>query len=627
MSINELERQNFQLQNSLAKMDLVLGAIDEAIVWTNATGDIEWCNDAFTRLINVQRISALGKDIFEILPLQIDITNKPLTRDKHLLTVVSDKNTYASGVFVYSGNERRIILEILAYYLHYNEHNPCVIFLIRDITQRRVIEQMKNEFISTVSHELRTPLTSIRGSLGLIMGGAMGDVPKEMAPLLDIANKNSERLIRLVNDILDTEKIEAGKMIFHFSKTNLAKLIEQAVIGNKSYADKYNIKYEFVSVVPDIQIKLDSDRIRQVLDNLLSNASKFSKSGGKVLVTMDRHDDNIRVSITDSGAGIPEEFQSQIFSKFYQADSSDMREKGGTGLGLSICKAIIESHNGKIGFNSTPNVGTTFYFELPEESATEDSGFIETNYISDKCILICEDDPDISNLLGLILRKRGYGSLRVDTIAAAKKALETQQFVLLTLDLLLPDGNGLELLQWIRSQSNLENIPVVVISGVSIEHEKLRGAALGIVDWISKPIDEERLYKDVAQALGGGNQPHKPKILHIEDDSDVAKVVARVIDDVADTEICETVAKSKKMLLNIKYDLIILDLNLKDGSGYEILAFLEENGYNIPVVILSVDEFDSKISKNIAASMVKSRVSNQDLLDKIVSILEQIANK
>jgi len=482
---------------------------------------------------------------------------------------------------------------------------------------------MKNEFISTVSHELRTPLTSIRGSLGLIMSGAMGDVPKEMSSLLEIACNNSERLVRLINDILDTEKIEAGKMIFHFAKADLSKLVEQAVIANKSYAEKYHVSYKIKKLMPEVQTLMDSDRIRQVLDNLLSNAAKFSKAGGEIEISMEMNNRNIRVAVADTGAGIPKEFQARIFSKFYQADSSDVREKGGTGLGLSICKSIIKSHNGNIWFSSTPDVGTTFYFELLEcqPESLNDNEIINEDTLNKK-ILICEDEPDVAKLLGLILRERGFSSTRVATIAEAKRALETQEFCLMTLDLLLPDGNGLELLKWMRAKPTLEKLPVVVISAISIEQEKVKGSALGVVDWINKPIDEDRLYKDVAQALGTKNQKRRPRVLHIEDDPDIAKIVSAVLINICDTDVSATVAVSKKMLNNIKYDLIILDLNLKDGSGYQVLTHLEENGYRIPVVILSVDEPESNVSKNIAASLIKSKVSNNDILDKIVSIIE-----
>jgi signal transduction histidine kinase/DNA-binding response OmpR family regulator len=614
-----------RIQNEKDFLEVVLNSLRGGVIAFDANKKLRLYNQAtvglFENIANTQESSNWETNF----PLFKVNTKMPYAKDEYPLELIYKGQKIKSLEAIIlnkAGKERALSIDGQLLYSQDGEKLGAVI-VYQDITERKEIDQMKNEFISTVSHELRTPLTSIRGSLGLVMGGAMGTVPKEISALLEIACNNSERLVRLINDILDTEKIESGKMIFHFARTDLNNLIEQAVISNKSYADKYHVKYELKEKTSNVQVLMDADRIRQVLDNLLSNAAKFSKPGGTISISVENENGQVRVAVTDNGNGIPQEFQSRIFSKFYQADSSDVREKGGTGLGLSICKSIIESHNGKIWFKSTPN-GTTFYFELLE-AKVESAAAIELTAEGplNRKILICEDEPDVSKLLGLILKERGFSSIRVGTIAEAKKVLSNQDFCLMTLDLLLPDGNGLELLKWMRSKPKLEQLPVVVISAISIEQEKIKGSALGVVDWINKPIDEDRLYKDVAQALGTQNMQGKPRVLHVEDDQDIAKIVATVIYDICDTDVANSVAAAKKYLTNIKYDLIILDLNLKDGTGYEVLTFLEETGYRIPVVILSVDEPELTASKNIAASLVKSRVSNNDLLDKIVSIIEK----
>ncbi len=224
----------------------------------------------------------------------------------------------------------------------------------------------KSDFLSIVSHELRTPLTSIRGALALVAGEVVGELPAAVKPLVDIAHKNSERLILLVNDLLDMEKIEAGKMEFNASPVKLMPLLKQALVGNHAYAEQYQVSYELESELPEAMVSVDSNRMMQVFSNLLSNAAKYSPAGGKVLVAVERIGRRIRVAVKDSGPGIPDEFKDRIFQKFAQADSSDARKKGGTGLGLSIAKAIIEQMGGSIGFDSQPNVQTTFYVELPE---------------------------------------------------------------------------------------------------------------------------------------------------------------------------------------------------------------------------------------------------------------------
>ena len=224
----------------------------------------------------------------------------------------------------------------------------------------------KSHFLSTVSHELRTPLTSIRGALGLIAGGVVGELPPAAKPLVDIAHKNCGRLILLINDILDMEKIEAGKMEFNASPVKIMLLLKQALDGNQTYASAYQVGYELESELPEAMVNVDGNRMIQVFANLLSNAAKYSPAGDKVLVTVERIDQRIRVAVEDHGPGIPDEFKERIFQKFAQADSTDTRNKGGTGLGLSIAKAIVEQMDGSIWFDSHPGVQTAFYVDLPE---------------------------------------------------------------------------------------------------------------------------------------------------------------------------------------------------------------------------------------------------------------------
>ena len=199
-----------------------------------------------------------------------------------------------------------------------NEEGEIVagMVMIQDITERKIVEKLKNEFVSTVSHELRTPLTSIRGSLGLVLGGVAGQVPDQANSMIEIAYKNSERLVRLINDILDIEKIESGKMVFEMAPLALGPVIEQALETNQSYASQLGVNLQLVKPVPEVKIMGDTDRILQVLTNLLSNAAKFSPAGDTVRVEVTRRNGNVRVSISDHGPGISDEFRKTIFQKF-----------------------------------------------------------------------------------------------------------------------------------------------------------------------------------------------------------------------------------------------------------------------------------------------------------------------
>jgi PAS domain S-box-containing protein len=235
---------------------------------------------------------------------------------------------------------------------------------INDISVRNEIDKMKNDFISTVSHELRTPMTSIGGSLSLILGGKVGACEGKVKELLLIADRNCERLLRLINDILDIEKIAAGDIDFKLTNTDLAIIVKEVVSHNVMFAEKFNIKLTFLPLA-NLIVRVDVDRLMQVLTNLISNAVKFSKPGTEVIITMQKEANKARVSVIDHGQGIPEDFKKNIFQKFSQADSSSTKDNKGSGLGLSISKAIMEKLGGRLSFTSVISQGTTFYLELP----------------------------------------------------------------------------------------------------------------------------------------------------------------------------------------------------------------------------------------------------------------------
>jgi signal transduction histidine kinase len=239
-----------------------------------------------------------------------------------------------------------------------------LVAMIRDISDRKRAEQLKDEFVSTVSHELRTPLTSIAGSLGLLSGGAAGPLPPKAERLTEIAHANCERLIRLINDILDIQKIESGNLRFDKAPVSLAQLVSRSVEDLRGYGDGLGVRMT-LDLRSDPVILADSDRMIQVITNLLSNAIKFSPTGETVELVLERKGSNGRLSIRDHGPGVPEAFRDQIFSKFAQADSTDTRQKGGTGLGLAISKEIVERHGGRVSFESWAGRGATFQVDLP----------------------------------------------------------------------------------------------------------------------------------------------------------------------------------------------------------------------------------------------------------------------
>ena len=242
---------------------------------------------------------------------------------------------------------------------------PAIEGSLIDISDRKLVEQLKSEFVSIVSHELRTPLTSMVGSLGLIRSGALGELPKKVEPLVTIAHTNTERLVALVNDILDIEKIELGHMDFRMERIEVVALATQALSENAFFGANYGVEFALDTDLKQGHITGDRDRLLQVLANLLSNAAKFSPQGETVTLHVTSGDETIRFAVADRGPGIPQAMQQEIFKKFNQGDTSDSRTKTGTGLGLSICKAIVEHHGDQLRVESEVGKGSTFYFELP----------------------------------------------------------------------------------------------------------------------------------------------------------------------------------------------------------------------------------------------------------------------
>ncbi|WP_298497883.1 cell wall metabolism sensor histidine kinase WalK [uncultured Maritimibacter sp.] len=252
----------------------------------------------------------------------------------------------------------------LKFYKSYQERLDQMRRIQREAERTKAAYEVKSQFLSTVSHELRTPLTSIKASLDLVSTGVLGDVPTTLKPALSIAAKNSQRLSLLIDDLLDLQKMEAGEMEFNFRTIDVNHLVEEAVEATDGYASKVGVPVTTTLLPHPVMIEGDQVRLIQVMNNLLSNALKFSNEGGSVRVHVTATEDRVRITVQDDGVGIPEEARHRVFDKFSQVDSSDIRKVGGTGLGLNITKQIVDRHKGLIDYESEYGVGTNFYVEF-----------------------------------------------------------------------------------------------------------------------------------------------------------------------------------------------------------------------------------------------------------------------
>lgn len=501
---------------------------------------------------------------------------------------------------------------------------PLYIGLVRDITERKRIEKMKSEFVSTVSHELRTPLTSIRGALGLLTGGALGAMPAQAEAMLRIASNNTERLLLLINDILDMQKIESGQMAFRFENLDLMPFVRAALEDLASYGEQHGVRFVLAAGLEGARVYADKDRLSQVLANLLSNAAKFSPRGGQVEVAVGEHDDWLRLSVTDHGPGIPEEFQPKVFERFTQSDASDSRSRGGTGLGLAITQALVEKHGGRIGFDTRPGEGTTFHVDLPrlaEGKADVPQGDAVAARTGLRALVV-EDDPDVAALVQRMLADAGYAADVALDAAQARDLLarDAARYRFMTLDVMLPGEDGISLLRGLRAQAATHELPVVVLSVKADEARlEVNGGAVGVVDWLGKPIDQQRLLEAVRQAAAAAG--HLPRVLHVEDDPDIRQVVGAMLRGQCDLVVAGSVAEARERLGQERFGLVLLDIGLPDGSGLDLLDTIEQRVHPPQVVVFSAQEVPPGYADRVSAALLKSRTSDKRLLEILLKMV------
>lgn len=492
--------------------------------------------------------------------------------------------------------------------------------IVRDISERRKIEKLQSEFVSTVSHELRTPLTSIMGSLGLVRSGVAGKLPTKAQSMLDIAYSNSERLVTLINDILDIEKLASGRMKFDMQAVDLNALAQEAIDANAGYAEKFGIFFELTEKAADAGVRGDSVRLMQVFANLLSNAAKYSPEGDTVSVRIATHENTVHVRVSDNGDGVPEDARGNLFKRFAQGDSSNSRQKGGTGLGLAISKSIADRHLGTIGYDETDTNGGTFWFELPLASGGVISDDVASPHDGVR-VLIVEDIPGVAAALGTQLQKNGYDVATANSAAAAKRMLAGGAFNALTLDLVLPDGDGITLFRDIRSAEETRDIPIVVVAArLDDASQSVRSNAISIVDWIDKPIDTIRMMNAVQAVARTSDRPCR--LLHVEDDDGVVAVVGELVRDDADVVAVPTMRQAREALATSDFDAVILDLSLPDGAGEELLADIKNQaGAPLPVIVFSAREMDKDTANSIHEVLTAATDGDDTLMATLRSVL------
>jgi signal transduction histidine kinase/CheY-like chemotaxis protein len=490
--------------------------------------------------------------------------------------------------------------------------------LLVDISRNREMQRLKNQFTSVVSHELRTPLTSIRGSLGLMAGGALGEMPPQAQRMLGIAVTNTDRLIRLINDILDLERVEAGEVAMEMRRVGAGEVVREAVRELEGMGRTAGVILQ--AEADGVVVCGDRDRLIQTLTNLIGNAIKFSEPDGVVRVTVESSAGEMATfRVADQGRGIPPEKLDTIFQAFEQVDASDSREKGGTGLGLAISRMIVARHGGEIWAESVPGQGSTFAFTIPAVAAQPSD-----REAHGPTVLLCDDDESVLEVLGAMLRERGYRVVSASTgDEAVRRAVEDQPDAIL-LDILMPGFDGWETLAALRQRDETSAIPVVITSVLPEESDR------PVEGWVEKPIDESSLFCALQVALRGKTGDRC--VLLVEDDADLALVlVERLAALGLSTLHAATVEEAVRLAGEREPDLLVLDLGLPDGYGGEVVDALRADTTvrDIPVVVYTARDVPAaereRLGLGETAYLSKGRISLEEFETSVLDLLAHVA--
>ncbi len=470
--------------------------------WIDVNGEAEWWSDQFYRLLGYEpmEIEASLDGFSNLLhtedrerafaAINAHLTDRMPFRVEYRLRCKDGTYRWFLGtgqaIWGAAGQPRRMIGSIM------------------DIHERKKAETMKNEFVSTVSHELRTPMTSIMGAISLVRSGKFGDIGDRAAELLKIASTNGDRLVRLINDILDIEKIEAGKIELERRPLSVTQLIADAIDQNNAFVRAYDAQLRYREEDSGAFISADPDRMMQVLTNLISNAAKFSGKGGVIEIGTRVENEIVRISVTDNGPGIPQEKLGAIFHRFVQIDSADNRVNQGTGLGLSIASAIVDAHGGWLQVESEVGVGTTFTIKLASASrpVLEKDGETRTHAPPDvsserKNILHIEDDHDTVALLQHLMSDAAE-IIAAPSTTAAQTLLRYQSFDLVVLDLNLADERGETIIAFLETFAG-PTPPLIIYSVEDVSNRRLPEFVCGA--YIKSRISPDALREKLLAAL------------------------------------------------------------------------------------------------------------------------------
>ncbi len=595
------------------RQDAIFNSAIHAIILINPSGSIEIMNPAAERLFGHSATHLLRRDIATIV--NIAPGEGPFL-DRLGLGPEGLAEPYRPLVHARTADGGSVPVEV-ALRLMPLEDGMHIVAVLSDVSEREKVERIKDQFLSTVSHELRTPLTSIVGSLGLLRAGTFDSLSDQSQRLVTIAENNANRLIRIVNDLLDAEKLQSGAMEFAMASIDMADVIAGAVEVMAGLATTREITLRFDRPAEPVMVLGDRERLIQVVGNLVSNAVKFSPGEEDVTLSVMVKDGRCRVAVADRGTGVPPDLRGRLFTRFAQATGASTAATPGTGLGLSISRDIVTHHGGSITFEDRVGGGTIFTFDLPMQEAhggSEGEG--------SPVYLLLYTDKGEADWLTEWFARRSMKTDVVQTIAEALAAIRQRRYMAMIIDLQFTDGDAPELLQTVRSVPSGRALPVIAIANEALVSDPADLAALDIVDWLAKPLAPLQLEDAVAAAIARAAMD-MPLILHVEDDPDTLDITATALAGLARVSHATSLASARAFLATYQVDILIVDIALPDGSGLDLVSELARmDGPAPPVIIYSAQDCSGDV-REVEAVLTKSKKSLPNLVETIVAIRDR----
>jgi PAS domain S-box-containing protein len=596
----EVQARTVELSTAVEHNQAILDSAGEGIFGLDPSGVATFINPSAARILGADVLDLVGRD----LHAQMHAAATPLAECR-VCSVTLAPAVRAGRATLRQSDGGDVPIEYTSSTIIGSDGAASgVVVTFRDISERLAIERMKDEFVSTVSHELRTPLTAIRGALGLLGAGLLGTPAPKAQRMLEIALSNTERLGRLINDILDLEKMESGRVELNRKPVAAADLLRQAAEGLASMGERAGVRIQVNAATAELLV--DSDRILQMLINLISNAIKFSPSGTTVDVTGRLADDRYVVAVRDEGRGIPETKLEAIFERFKQVDASDSRDKGGTGLGLAICRSIAEAHGGKIWARRAEPAGSVFTFTVPMPPSPTRT--------PTRRVVLYEEDERAVPAFATALAARGL------SVVVASSERELCEAAASHPEAILIDLHSASASTGLLQALQASNCPIIVTAAE--EPAWIGDQAATIARWVPKPASGEVVAEAVAKACAGVD------VLVIEDDFDLARVLIAALEEAGiRVEHAATGTDAIAALECHVPSLIVLDLVIPELDGFAVVDWMRARAplAHIPLLVYSAREVSTAEQQQLTLGptefVTKSRVSIEEFEARVAHLL------